>query len=137
MVENPGLARAHDIVASAQDHALCELVRYWIKIHPGKHLPGRQDFDPLDIPKVLRHLVLTDVERDPFRFKIHLMGTAMVEAFGNDFTGSYLDEVFENFHQTYGCINRIETATTGVPTYRYGECCHVNVPEVAGSMIRA
>ncbi|MEQ8395988.1 PAS domain-containing protein [Thalassobaculum sp.] len=121
MSENPGLARAQEIEASAQDPALRDLVRYWIRIHPGTRLPGRQDFDPLDIPKVLKHLVLVDVERDPFRFRIRLMGTAVVDAFGNDFTDSYLDEVFENFHQTYGSMNRIETAKTGIPTYRHGK----------------
>lgn len=59
---------------------------------PGR-LPGRADFDPRDMPSLLPHLTIFDVERDPLRFRVRLVGTAIVEATGLDSTGRYLDEL--------------------------------------------
>ena len=30
---------------------------YWREIHPGKNLPGRQHFDPLDIPDLMPQIM--------------------------------------------------------------------------------
>lgn len=61
-------------------------------------LPSRADFDPLDHPKMLKDITLFDVQRDPMRFRIRLVGTAIVEAMGRDTTGSFVDEL-ENAEQ--------------------------------------
>lgn len=58
-----------------------------------KGLPARADFDPIDFPAVLPYLVLADVEPSPRRFRVRLVGTAVVEARGCDGTGDYYDEV--------------------------------------------
>jgi hypothetical protein len=84
------------------------------KSSPGR-LPARSRFDPIEMPDLLPHLVLFDVQRDPLRFRIRLVGTAVVEAMGVDTTGRYLDEL--------GRINdvhrRTETiATTGKPYFK-------------------
>ena len=70
-----------------------ELYRIWrAKCKEGR-LPGRRDFDPLEMPQLLPHLTLFDVERDPMRFRIRLVGTAIVGAMGRDTTGLYLDQL--------------------------------------------
>ncbi len=56
-------------------------------------LPARVDFDPIDFPAVLSHLVLVDVEPSPRRFRVRLVGTAVVDANGRDGTGDYYDEI--------------------------------------------
>ena len=55
-------------------------------------LPSRADFEPLDFPTSLQHLVLVDVEQDPVRYRARLVGTAITEARGLDATGDYYDE---------------------------------------------
>lgn len=121
MSEHPSVQRAREILELARNPVLRDLVRYWLAIHPGPVLPGRQHFDPIDVPRALRNLVLTEVEREPFRFRVRLMGTAVVAAFGADYTGTYLDQSIENFERSFGHIHRVEAAESGLPNYRYGE----------------
>ncbi len=70
-----------------------ELYRLWSSKCRGGRLAGRRDFDPLEMPQLLPHLTLFDVERDPLRFRIRLVGTAIVAAMGRDTTGLYLDQL--------------------------------------------
>jgi hypothetical protein len=58
------------------------LYEYWLDIHPGGDLlPGRQHFDPAELgsryPALLQHLWLVDVEREPLRFRLRLVGSAV------------------------------------------------------------
>ncbi|MEQ8589440.1 MAG: PAS domain-containing protein [Thalassobaculaceae bacterium] len=120
MSTHPSLVGAEDFLKRAQSDAVRDVLAYWISIHPGDRLPARADFDPLDIPKSLPSLVLTDVERNPYRFRVRLMGMGVVDAIGRDFTGSYLDEVWPNAEDQLLIRHRIEVVETGLPSYRYG-----------------
>lgn len=120
MNEHPSLPRAREIRDRAHTAEVRELLSYWIAIHPGDRIPARAAFDPLRVQKVLPNLVLTDVERNPYRFRVRLMGTGIVEAMGGDFTGKYLDEVWPDADNQLLVRHRIEVAETGLPNYRYG-----------------
>jgi hypothetical protein len=95
------------------------LYDHWIAIHPAAGLPGRQHIDPTAISRLLAHLFMVDVSRDPLRFKYRLIGTEFVRLIGRDLTGLYLDEVHPGFH---GLILRqyAEAAELGRPAYRKG-----------------
>ena len=121
MGEHPGVTRAREILAGARNRDLRRLLEYWLAIHPADRLPARGDFDPVEVPAALPWLVLTDVERDPYRFRVRLMGTAVVAAFGRDFTGRYLSEMLTDHEIDYSYLHRIEVAETGLPNYRYGD----------------
>jgi hypothetical protein len=71
---------------------LAQLYDYWDMIRGARAMPARRDMDPLDIPGLLPHIVLLDVERDPLRFRVRLYGTACTAIRGRDLTGHYLDE---------------------------------------------
>lgn len=71
----------------------CDLFELWrARCAPGR-LPARADFDPRDMPELLPYITIFDIERDPLRFRVRLVGTAIVEAMGVDTTGRYLDEL--------------------------------------------
>lgn len=56
-------------------------------------VPLRSAFDPLSVPALLPHMMITDLA-EPGVVRIRLMGTAMVASFGFDPTGrDYLDLV--------------------------------------------
>lgn len=120
MDEHPSVARGAEILASIRDGTMRDLMRYWLRIHPGTQLPARRDFDPAAVPQALRSISLTDVERDPWRFRLRLMGTSVVQAFGRDFTGQYLHEALEGFERSYTYTHRVEVAESGLPSYRHG-----------------
>ena len=56
------------------------LYNYWrSKVPADGTLPGRKHIDPLDIPKLLPHIWLIDVVDDSRRFRVRLLGTALVD----------------------------------------------------------
>ena len=67
---------------------------YWQGLRRGRHLPARTDIDPAEIPKLLPGTILVDVLRDPLDFRYRLVGTAIVETYGEELTGRFVDELF-------------------------------------------
>jgi hypothetical protein len=70
---------------------VAEAHRYWTRIAGARPMPRRADLDPLDIPKLLPHVMLVDVVGERYRYR--LIGTANDEEHGVSVTGRYLDEV--------------------------------------------
>jgi hypothetical protein len=75
---------------------LVGLYRYWDGKRGGRTMPARRDLDPSEIVKLLPHIYMLDVERDPLRFRYRLIGTAICTFLGRDYTGRTVDEA------TYG-----------------------------------
>jgi hypothetical protein len=69
------------------------LLAFWNELRGTRELPARADFTPADLVPYLPMLLLSDVEEDPQRFRMRLMGTGIVAATGVDLTGRYYDEV--------------------------------------------
>jgi hypothetical protein len=63
-----------------------DLYHYWLAKRGGRPMPARRDINPADIPVLLPYLVIVDKDDDRFRYR--LVGTAVVEQFGYDFTGN-------------------------------------------------
>jgi len=57
-------------------------------------MPSRRDIDPVEVPTLLPNLQLIEIVAGG-RFRYRLIGTALVEAFGRDYTGQYPDELFD------------------------------------------
>jgi hypothetical protein len=77
------------------DPILGTALAYWIEKRGNRLMPSRRDIDPTEIPrKVLPNLQLIDVIDGGARFRYRLIGTATVDAYGEDFTGRYADEMF-------------------------------------------
>ena len=70
-----------------------ELDRYWRGKRADRAMPARADIDPAEIKHLLPNLLIVDLEAEPFRVRFRLLGTKVVAESGNDFTGSYLDEL--------------------------------------------
>jgi len=74
---------------------LAALHSYWLTKRAGEAVPLRGAIDPTEIPNLLPHIMLIDVEQPdqaPPRFRFRLTGTGLVDVFGQDPTGRYLDE---------------------------------------------
>jgi hypothetical protein len=101
---------------------LQKLYEYWVSIRPAdRSLPGRQHFDPCDIPDLLSALWLLDVQRAPFRLKYRLVGTQIVAAQQGDYTGRWLDEVDPHLLDTPEFFERYRLVVdTGMPDRRRG-----------------
>lgn len=94
--EHHGPARqgySFDIPLAAVKSAwIAEFDRYWNGKRRAERLPGRADIDPAELRTLLANMVLLDLEAAPFRVRIRLVGTKVVQ-FRGDNTGKYLDEL--------------------------------------------
>lgn len=112
-------ASAFDI--SGWHERLAGLYRYWRKIRPDGGLPGRQHFDPVDVPKALASIWLLDIQRDPLRFRYRLVGTNVVRTLGEDLTGRWLDEARPDVLKDPHYFDRYRfMLDTGRATWRHG-----------------
>ncbi len=96
------------------------IAEYWRSIHPVTGLPGRQHFDPVDVPRLLPYVRLVDVLDNPPKFKIRLMGTRTVEFYENDFTGFWYHDAFPNFPGSEAESSMIDTVRFGRPNWCKG-----------------
>ena len=74
------------------DPILDPLLTYWTAKRGSRALPARADIDPVDIPALLQHIGLVDVESQPRRYRYRLVGSYMQTMFGENYQGRYLDE---------------------------------------------
>ena len=68
------------------------LFDYWDRVQQGRFAPGWADIQPSAIKWLLPYVLTADVVSDPFDVRYRIVGTAVVEAFGYDFTGETLRE---------------------------------------------
>jgi hypothetical protein len=76
----PGPAEA--AVPPHADRRIAGVARYWAGLACDARLPGRADIDPVDIPRLLRHVFLVDVRASVPRYVFRLVGTGVVDLLG-------------------------------------------------------
>jgi PAS domain len=125
MADEKHISEATEVYAAAPPPSSAPKIRalhaYWRSIHPpAGGLPGRQHFDPIDIPALLPWLWLIDVQREPLRFKHRLVGTEHVRVMKRDPTGQWLDQAYPLFveSETYP---QFVAASDGQSGYRRGQ----------------
>jgi hypothetical protein len=68
---------------------------YWMCKRGSRSMPRKADIDPTEIPaRLLPNLQIIEVIGGGARFRYRLVGTALVDAYGKDFTGKHPDELF-------------------------------------------
>lgn len=90
---------AYEVIDSSWDMGvlppgpLHDLHDYWKGKRGPWGLPRRRDIDPLEIPRLLKYLLLLDIETlEPLRYRVRLAGTNFRQFFGRDLTGLSVDE---------------------------------------------
>lgn len=86
------MPRVVDLSAMAAPR-LKEALAYWQSKLAGRSMPSRHDIDPVEIPRLLSHVMLVDVLSDPLDFRYRLIGTAVCEISQQDYTGKRYSEV--------------------------------------------
>ena len=89
------MAPNYPVPEEFDDPRLRRLFDYWFGKFRDGRLPSRTDIDLTEIPDLLGHINIIEVERDGgrLRFRYTLWGTAVTELFGRDYTGHYLDDI--------------------------------------------
>jgi hypothetical protein len=94
--------RGEQMTASyVEDTILLKMFQYWDRKRGDRPMPARRDIDPTEVPKLLPHIRLTEIREGCTRFRYRLVGTAVVDAYGADFTGKYTDELYSGERKVY------------------------------------
>jgi len=81
-------------MSDAAHPKVTQLIDLWRRLHPGPDLlPGRQHFDPMQVPALLPNIWLLDVlPGPPRRFRYRLIGSRLIEAGIPGRKGDYVDD---------------------------------------------
>ena len=113
------------LLARIQHPILKRMVAFWDQQRRGRDWPLRADFDPLEFWFAVGHVSLIDIisatGSQPRRYFFRLDGTRQVDLFGVDFTGKFLDQVYDAeglilAEQSYGAA-----VDQGAPQYHVRE----------------
>jgi hypothetical protein len=86
---------------SIEDPMLLQGYRYWREKRGARPMPRRCDIDPAEIPRLLPHLMITEMLEGGTRYRYRLSGTAVTEAFGRSLTGKYIDELMTGAYREF------------------------------------
>jgi len=106
---------------SAWNPKVARFYAYWLSLKPEQGLPGRQHFDPMDIPDLIARIWMLDVLREPLRYRYRLAGTKEVETLQREVTGQMFEDVHPQSYNREETTGRFfESVEKGVVTYRKG-----------------
>jgi len=106
---------------------LAHLYRYWQAKRGDRLMPSRTDINPSEMQAFLPHTMLIDVVFDAqrgTRFRLRLVGTYVVDGYGVEVTGKYLDELDlgeQRDKLIEACLHSVKRKK---PAYRSGELRH-------------
>lgn len=79
MVRSNHIGNLHPVIQEAYT--------YWNRKRGDRPMPSRDDIDPIDIPGIIPHIILIDVEHDPLDFRFRLIGTYVDRHVSGSYTG--------------------------------------------------
>lgn len=117
------LLQRGDTLDASLWHPFCrQLFDYWRSLPPAdpalSSLPGRDKFDPIAVRGLLPYIIMLDVQAEPLRFRLRLVGTMMTTWLRQDPTGRWLDELsgdITNMHERLAWV-----VQHGQPSWRHG-----------------
>jgi hypothetical protein len=68
-------------------------IAYWQGKCKSAAPPASRTLDPMDVPRLLPHLLLKDVRREPWDFRYRVVGTQVREHSRQDWTGKWMTEI--------------------------------------------
>jgi hypothetical protein len=91
---HPNLAAIDRAEKATDSRVIRDFLSYMTRIHPADRLPARRAFDPMDLPHLLAHLVLVQVERPSdggIRFLVRVAGELVLRAAPVPLMNRYLE----------------------------------------------
>lgn len=96
LVNSPRDDAIADYSMDIQSPMLMRLYELWQSRHVGGRLPGRSDFDPVEMKECLGNIFILEYVPELDNFRYTLIGTKIVNWVGVDNTGKMVDEIFDD-----------------------------------------
>jgi hypothetical protein len=91
LVHHFGSALALDQIAPNE---LRQLYEHWATLKGQRLLPSRADIDLGQVSFCVSHLAVASIEPEPFRVRYEFVGDSLIQLYGEDLTGRYVDELY-------------------------------------------
>ncbi len=101
-----------------KDAELRELYGYWRSLHRRDRLPARVDVNPLDIPRLLKHIAILEVVGEAEDFVFALAGSRIEDVHGRALKGVSLQQLREAFEVSASMDTYVEAVRTREPQYQ-------------------
>ncbi len=125
---HPNLQALDEALAQSQAQNVREFLSYFRKLHPQDRLPGRDAFDPIELPRLLPNIVLAKVMPSPEpgtppRFLVKVAGDTVMKSVSRPMIGRHLDEFVTEGDQSvrYPIADRQQVVETGCLVFRRGK----------------
>ena len=125
---HPNLRAIDGALAQAQSQHVREFLGYFQALHPQGRLPGRDAFDPVELPLLLPDIVLTKVVTPAKpatapRFLVKVAGERIAKSLDRPLIGRYLDEFITAQDQSvrFPIADRETVMETGCLVFRRGK----------------
>lgn len=119
--KNPSFLEGQRLARRAANTPIKVVTDHWLNLHDGTRLPVREQLDPTELPPgVWPYLFL--LERvPPTIWRVRLMGSHLVTALGQDFTGcDMVDEQIPGITQSRTLRMLGEVTETSLPMHFHG-----------------
>jgi CheY-like chemotaxis protein len=97
---------------------LRRLYHYWLAKRGNRPWPNRQSIDPADLTDILPNLGIVEIVEggSDRRFRYRLVGTAIVNAYGRDPTGRFVDDMLAGAYRDFviGLLSEVVTTGRGI-----------------------
>jgi hypothetical protein len=91
---------------------------YWLAKCRGRRMPSRSDVDPIEIQRaLLPGISLIEIVSDDRRYVYRLVGTAVVDAAGQDYTGRSVRNALSGFALGRALRNYDRVVSTRAPVF--------------------
>jgi len=110
-------AASDEFAAALGATVLARLYDYWKAKRGARPAPARADLDPVEMPRMLPHLMLIDVLDGGARFRYRLAGTEIESRFGCSMAGRYIDELMRGRYSDYLHVLYRELLSSRRPLY--------------------
>jgi hypothetical protein len=94
---------------------LQQLFDYWQRKRRDRMAPARADIVPTEIRLLLPRVFIVEIVGSPPRFRFRLAGTLVVDRFGEEITGRFLDELDLDERDREIVADYLKTAETRAP----------------------
>jgi hypothetical protein len=120
MGTHPNLQALDSALDQAQAQNVREFLSYFRRLHPQDRLPGRDAFDPVELPRLLPDIVLAKVVPSPEpgappRFLVKVAGDTILKSVDRPIIGRHLDEFVtaEDPTARFPIADRLQVVETG------------------------
>lgn len=128
MARHPNLDAIDAALEQAQSPQTRQFLEYFLDRHPQDRLPGRDAFDPIELPRLLPNIVLVQVippekAGNPHRFLVKVAGDRIIKSVERPMIGAHLDEFITEEDQSvrFPIADREKVVETGCLIFRHGK----------------